>query len=98
MERTKAMHQTKEQRDSEELTMHVSPICEKDGRKMAYVSFTDGIRTAEGEIPDCKITKNEGFEDAEVAQLELYMKAELANLKKLAASVNVADAFMGRKK
>lgn len=89
--------QTKQQEPSEELHMTVSPICERDGHKLAYVSFTDGIRTAEGEIPECKITKNEGFSDSEAMQLELYMKGELATLKRMAASVNVADAFMGKR-
>lgn len=82
--------------DSQEMQMSVSPICEKDGKKMAYVSFSDGIRTAEGEIPECKIIKSQGFEDGEVAQLEVYMRGQLATLKKMAASVNVADAFMGK--
>lgn len=80
----------------EELSMSVSPICERDGKKIAFVSFSDGTRTAEGEIPECKITKNEGFDEGEVLQLELYMKSELANLKKMASSVNVMGAFMGK--
>ena len=84
--------------EQKELRMSVSPICTRDGEKMAYVEFTDKTRTAEGEIPVCKITKKDGFSEEEVAQLELYMKAELANVKKMAASVNVADAFMGKTK
>ena len=31
-----------------EFTMSVSPICVKDGKKIAYVSFSDGERSAEG--------------------------------------------------
>lgn len=83
-------------RDSsgDKLDMTVSPICERDGKKIAYVSFSDGTRTAEGEIPECIITRNQGFDQGEVAQLEIYMKSELGNLKKMAASVNVMDAFM----
>lgn len=76
--------------------MCYSPICEKNGQKTAYVSFSDGKRSAEGEIPDCKITKNNGFDEGEVAQLELYMKGNLMMLKKMASSVNVMDAFMGK--
>ena len=83
-------------KDSGTLDMMVSPICRKDGHKVAYVSFSDGKRTAEGEIPACRINKNSGFDEAEVAQLELYMKAELPNLKKMASSVNIMDAFMGK--
>ena len=40
---------------AEELKMSVSPICQKEGKRIAYVSFTDGKRTAEGKIPDCII-------------------------------------------
>ncbi len=81
----------------EELNMSVSPVCNRDGRKLAFVSFTDGKRTAEGEIPECRITKNNGFDEGEVAQLEIYMKSELPKLKKMASSVNVMDAFMGKR-
>lgn len=84
--------------NNDELNMSVSPICERDGKKIAFVSFSDGARSAEGEIPACKITKNSGFDEGEVVQLELYMKSELATLKKMAASVNVARAFMSEDK
>ena len=37
---------------SQEISMSVSPVCEKEGKKIAYVSFTDGTRTARStEIP-----------------------------------------------
>lgn len=78
----------------EELKMSVSPICVKNGRKYAFVSFTDGKRTAEGRIPDCAITRNEGFSAQEAQQLEAYMKKELTNLKRMAAEINVMDNFL----
>ena len=79
------------------LNMSVSPICQKDGKKVAYVSFSDGRREAEGEIPSCKIIRNKGFETDEVEQLENYLKKELSSLKSMAAKINVFDAFLGRK-
>lgn len=79
---------------SEELKMSVSPICAKDGKKYAFVSFTGGNRTAEGKIPDCIITRNEGFDAEEVQQLEAYMKKELTNLKSMAAKINVMENFL----
>ena len=82
----------------DQLDMKVSPVCEKNGKKFAYVSFSDGNRVAEGLIPDCTIISNEGFTQAEQAQLELYMKQELAKLKRMAAGVNALDAFLGRPK
>ena len=78
----------------QEFRMSVSPVCEKDGKKLAYVSFTDGERTAEGRIPECKIIINKGFDDAEVLLLETYMKRELTSLKKMASGIRLIDAFM----
>lgn len=80
---------------NDELKMSVSPICTKDGKKYAFVSFTDGSRTAEGKIPDCKIIKSEGFSEDEVRQLEGYMNQELAQIKKMAAGINIIHSFMG---
>lgn len=74
--------------------MSVSPICNKDGKKYAFVSFTDGGRTAEGRIPECTITHNTGFSDEEVQQLEAYMKRELPQLKSMSAGINVMNNFL----
>lgn len=79
---------------NEEVKMSVSPVCAKDGKKYAFVSFTDGNRTAEGKIPECVITHNTGFHADEVQQLEDYMKRELAQLKSMAAGINVMDNFL----
>lgn len=76
------------------LNMSVSQVFCKDKEKYAFVYFTDKDRSAEGKIPDCKITVNQGFRDEEVEQLETYMQKELRNLKKMAAGVRVMDAFM----
>ncbi|MCM1263858.1 MAG: hypothetical protein NC313_14195 [Butyrivibrio sp.] len=83
---------------SDELKMSVSPICTKDGSKYAFVSFTDGKRSAEGKIPDCKIISNDGFSDEEVEKLEYYMQQELPQIKKMAAGINIMHSFMGDKK
>lgn len=72
----------------------VSGVFDKDGKKIAYVSFSDGDRTAEGTIPDCVITSNKGFSPEEKDQLEEYMKRELSSLKKMASGINVVKALM----
>lgn len=79
---------------NDELEMSVSPICTKDSQKYAFVSFTDGVRNAEGKIPDCVIIRNNGFDEDEVQQLETYMKQELPQLKKMAAGINVLKNFL----
>lgn len=77
-----------------ELSVSVSPVCEKDGKKYAFVSFADGNKSAEGKIPECRIISNNGFSENDVKVLELYMKNDLARLKRMAAGVNILDAFM----
>lgn len=75
------------------LTMSVSPVCEKDGKKFAYVQFTDGRRTAEGRIPNCEIMNNQGFTEEEVTQLSEYMREHLQELKSMAARLNAFDVI-----
>ena len=79
---------------SDALDMSVSAICEKDGRRFAYVTFAGGGRKAEGEIPSCMISSSEGFSDEEVHQLEVYMRQNLDMLRKMAADINPLKAFM----
>ncbi len=74
--------------------MSVSQVFARNGEKYAFVTFTDGAKNAEGKIPECKIISNNGFTGEEVGQLEDYMDRELANLKKMAAGVDVMRAFM----
>jgi len=77
-----------------EMNLSVSPVCMKDGKKCAYVSFSDGERCADGRIPDCKIISSNGFTEEEVKQLEDYMQRELATLKRMAAEIRLIDAFL----
>ncbi|MBQ7583311.1 MAG: hypothetical protein IJT24_01760 [Lachnospiraceae bacterium] len=80
--------------DRGSVDIRVSGVFERDGKKLACVSFSDGKRSAEGIIPDCVITSNKGFTPDEAEQLEGYMKRELPSLKKTAAGINVVKAFM----
>lgn len=79
---------------SQEMKMTVSGIVPKDGRKHIYVVFEDGKRKAEGYVPDCVITKNEGFEADEVKMLELYMKHNQDQIREMAKVINPIKAFM----
>lgn len=72
----------------------VSPVCSKDGKSYAYVTFACDGKSAEGKIPECTIIRNEGFTPEEVEQLTEYMVANMAELKKTAASINPLGAFM----
>ena len=78
---------------SQEVKMSVSPVCTKDNKQYAFVSFSDEKRMAEGKIPDCKIISNQGFSEEELIQLEDYMRRELRTLKKMAAGIRLIDAL-----
>ena len=51
------------------------------------------VRVAEGKIPDCKIISSEGFDEGEVGMLEMYMKQNLQQLKKMAAGLRLFDVI-----
>lgn len=79
---------------SQELKMTVSGIVPKDGRKSVYVVFEDDSRKAEGFVPDCVITKNDGFAEDEVKMLELYMKQNQDMIREHAKQINPIKALM----
>lgn len=74
--------------------MSVTQIFQKDGKKYAFVSFTEEGKQAEGRIPECRILHRQGYTDEEVGGLEQYMKREQETIWKMAGSVNVMDAFL----
>ena len=79
-----------------EINMSVSAICQNEkGEKYAFVSFSDGVRSAEGRIPECKISANDGFAEIEVHELEKYMQENLEQLKKMSAGIDIFAAFKG---
>jgi len=78
----------------EELNLRISGVTEKDGKKQAHVCFRGKDRYAEGTIPDCVLTKSEGFSEEEKVQLEDYLRANLTELKKTAARINPLKAIM----
>lgn len=58
----------------EELQMTHSGIYVKDGRRHVSVRFERGTDIAEASLPECKVTKNQGFTEEEVAGLQLYLE------------------------
>lgn len=79
---------------SEELKMTISGIVPREGRKSVYVVFEDRTRKAEGYVPDCIITKNEGFEEDEIKMLELYLKQNQDMIREHAKLINPIKALM----
>lgn len=79
---------------SDELKMTVSGVVPKDGRKHIYVVFEDGNKRAEGYVPDCVITSNQGFDAEDVKILELYMKQNQDQIREIAKMINPIKALM----
>ena len=79
------------------ITLDLSGVVEKNGKKIAHVRFNRGKDFAEGYIPDCVFTQVEGFTDDEVSQLTDYLRANLTDLKKRAAHINPLTGLMGKK-
>ena len=78
----------------DKLDMNVSAFCQRNGEKIAYVTFSDGKRLAEGEIPACRILSNNGFTEAEAHKLEEYMRQNLDMIKTMASAINPIKAMM----
>lgn len=51
-----------------------SSVLFSDGKPFVSVLFEDGGRSAEGRVPDCTISINKGFSEAETAEFEEYMR------------------------
>ena len=77
----------------DELNMSVSPICLKKNKKYAFVRFTDAKKSCEFIIPEGKLSKNDGFSEEEISGLKLYVRSNMAQLKKMAAGINLFEAF-----
>ena len=80
---------------SDELKMSVSgALKNKSGMKVVYVTFEDDGRRAEGELPECRITRNSGFTKQEIEALQQYMASQKDTIMKMAQSVNPMKAFL----
>ncbi len=76
----------------EEVTFTYSGVVSKDGRNAVCVRFERkrGGKTdfAEGLVPACKITKQEGFSAEEIEGLEGYLRENDQEIRKKAKELN----------
>lgn len=80
--------------NKEEMTMTYSGIVVADGKKKISVTFEAKDAYAEGTIPDCKITKSSGFEEAELVMLEKYLQMNQVEIAKKAKEISGLRGFM----
>lgn len=78
---------------SDEVKMTYSSVLTKDGKPMVCVRFEQGKSWAEGVIPQCEITKSEGFSAEEKEALANYLKANrkdiISRAKKISGIMNM---------
>ena len=73
-------------RDS--IRMSVSSIVRNNDSKSVFVMFTDGDMSAEFELRECKLLRNNGFSQQDISQLEDYIISQKASILDIAKSVN----------
>ena len=57
----------------EEVTLTHSGILVKNGKRHVSVRFERGRDIAEASLPECRVTKNQGFSEEEVSGLESFL-------------------------
>ena len=76
------------------MEMIVSGFVGSDDNRHICIMFVEGQKSAEGSIPECKITKNHGFEPYEVEQLETYLRVNAKLITDEAENINPLKAMM----
>ena len=77
------------------MEMIVSGFVGSEDNKHICIMFIEGQKSAEGSVPECKITKNHGFEPDEVEQLETENAALIAENESLSDKAEAADILLG---
>lgn len=59
---------------NEEMKMTYTSVVTKDNKPMISIKFERGNDICEGSVPECVISKNDGFTDEEIEGLEHYLR------------------------
>lgn len=73
---------------NEEMKMTYTSVVTKDNKPMISLKFERGNDSCEGSVPDCVITKNDGFSDEEVEGLEYYLRVNKKDIIEQAKSIS----------
>ena len=75
-----------------EVTLIYSGVVRKQNQSLVSVRFErkgkSGVDYAEGQVPECRIEKQHGFTEDEVAQMEEYLREEKYNIIQEARKLN----------
>ena len=80
---------------SEEMSVIVSGMLQKDGKSFVRVSFFRGKDWAEGIVPDGVVEKSEGFTGEEIGKLEEYLAGDRDRIMQQAKGVNPLRNMLG---
>lgn len=75
-------------KNDEEMKMTHSAIFPVKGKPHVSVVFERGNDAAEGRIPECRITKSEGFSKEETEGLERYLRTNSDEIFRRAKSIS----------
>ena len=77
-----------------EIKMNVSLLTTSGDKRVIYVVFTDGDKSAELMLPEVSVVSNKGFTDEEIGQLKDYVENQQDEIYKIAKEINPIKAMM----
>lgn len=77
-----------------EIKMNVSLLTTSGDKRVIYVVFTDGDKSAELMLPEVSVVSNKGFTDEEIGQLKDYVANQQDEIYKIAKEINPIKAMM----
>ena len=81
---------------NEEMKMTYTSVLTKDNKPFISLMFTRGKDSCEAAVPDCVVTKNNGFSSEEVEGLQLYLQANKKEIIENAKSISGLLNIFGR--
>ncbi len=82
---------------NKEIGMNVSLLSTSGDKRVIYVSFTDGNKSAEFSLPEVKLLRNSGFSEEEISQLTDYVENSQDEIYRIAKNINPIKSFMKEK-
>ena len=79
---------------NDNVVMSVSAIVPVNGKKSAFVHFSDKDKEAEFVVPECRQVSSTGFTEEELKQLLAYVIREKESLMDVAKKVDPLGKFM----
>ena len=79
------------------IDMSISSIVPVNGKKAAFVQFSDKEKTADFIVPECRQVSNKGFTEDELKMLLEYVIREKDSIMDMAKGVDPLGKFMNER-